>query len=131
MTTEELFDLVAPIAIYHGADVCFKVKAKKALRKLRNVDPNALPNPLPSLELDSLNDWAIDCYNELFEAIVEEETGSDGWEYDKWGAKTYYDDERRVIFSGDSMYRHAWVETAALIKEKINEHYQRNTPSWS
>ena len=32
---KSLFDLVAPIAIYHAADVCYENKAKHAIKELR------------------------------------------------------------------------------------------------
>ena len=122
MTTEELFDLVAPIAIYHGADVCYKKKALAALRILRKADWTGR-KPLPSTHLDELNDWARELYDELFENIVEE-NGPEELEqgYDYWGAKGYklpHQGSKNFELSGDSSMQYPWYADAATLIERV------------
>jgi hypothetical protein len=117
MTNDELFDAVAPIAIYHQADLRFQQKAKIGLRKLKaaGVQPT-------EAKLDDLRDWAATTYVELFQTVVESVT--DGWTlyFDKWGARAYKDQHGTPVFSGDGSWEFPWYETAALLKERVLEH---------
>jgi hypothetical protein len=125
MKTEELFDLVAPIAIYHGTDVAFKSKACKAFRKLKLLSKEDFGTAqgfavdLKEIEsLDACNPWAARVYNQLFIKIVQSEVSWD-WEYDKSGCRVFVDESNYPWFAGDNYGMFAWYETAELIKERM------------
>ena len=117
--TEELFDLVAPIAICGGADLLYEKKARVAWRKIRRMDPQAWKANgcrLPPVQIASIagqndfnrvyNDFALAAYDTLFETLVEEH-GPSGLEqgHDYWGAKGYklpHQGSRNFELSGDS-----------------------------
>jgi len=128
MTTNELFDLVAPIAIYGGADVEFKSKAKAAWRRIRKLDPKEWKRhgckAPPINDLDVIYDWALSTYDILFETIVEEH-GPPGLEltYDRAGAKGYMLPGSRSSacrMFGDDWHRFPWYETAELLIERLS-----------
>lgn len=123
---EKLFDLVAPIAIYHGTDVCFKEKACKAFRKLKRMSWGDLGKWVGYVDLspDELNEdgcgsWAIGFYNNLFRNIVYSVKPNWEWAYDEQGCRYFFDENNQKWFSGDNNDCFAWYETAALIKERI------------
>lgn len=127
VTIEDLFDLVAPIFIYHATDVCFRRKAQAALRKLQRLDLKGSPiKPLPELiedqDLDDLYGWATAAYDTLFKAIVDDKVDGWKWNYDSSGAKAYFDDEGDVVMAGDKMYHFPYYETAGLLRERIHYH---------
>lgn len=117
MTTEELFDAVAPIAIYHLADCLFKRRAQVGLRKLK-----AAAYVDSDTKLDDLCAWAKSRYDETLVDIVLDLRSDWTWTHDRWGAKTYYDSRKRVVFSGGENGNFPWFETAELLKESVNEH---------
>jgi len=117
MTTEELFDAVAPIAIYHCTDVRFQQRAKVGLRKLK-----AAGVQLPDEPLDDLADWAKDEHDRLFIEIVSDLAPEWTWDYDRWGAKAWKDERGALVFAGDAHDQFPWYETAALLKERVLEH---------
>lgn len=117
MTDAQTFDLVAPVAIYHFADLLFKRRAQAALRKLRRTSL-VLPR------LDDCADWAIDRYNDLFESIVEEHTEGWTWKFDRWGAKAWHDANGVLVFSGDDNWRFPWFANSQSLIERIQQHQQ-------
>jgi hypothetical protein len=128
-TPKPLFDLVAPIAIYHGADVLYKRKAQAAIRQLQARWADRYP-------ATTADDWReyleyaeparlpniLDFYKELFRASVAEE--QPGWTefVDRWGAYGYKDESGQVVFSGDSGFQFPWYETEALLRERCQDH---------
>lgn len=123
---EELFDLVAPIAIYHGTDVCFAEKACKAFRKLKRMKQKDLEkwvgyiDTLPDeLNEDGCGHWAIGFYNNLFRNIVWSVHPNWQWDHDVYGCRYFYDENNQKWFVGDNSDVFAWYETAALIKERM------------
>lgn len=121
MTTEELFDAVAPIAIYHHCDLRFQQKAKIGLRKLK-----AAGKLDPAAKLDDQNCFAKECYDTLMIEIVTDLRPDWTWRFDKWGAKTWYDRSNQMVMSGDGDCDFPWFETAELLKERVEEHQERN-----
>lgn len=139
MTAAQLFNLVAPIAIYHGADVCYERKARHAIEQLRNlaetepeirrqfgagarrqnwadyrelVEPENLPN-------------IFDLYKDLFRQIVEGERPEWSEFVDRWGAYGYKDEHGQIVFSGDACFCFPWYETAELLIERIEMHSEQ------
>lgn len=112
MTSQQEFNIIAPIAIYHFADCEFKNKAKKALRKAKKA---GLPYPN---DLDDAEGIA-DRYNTLFKQIIEEEKPE--WEpiIDRWGAKGFKNSSGRIVFAGEDSGFCPWYETAELLLERI------------
>jgi len=140
LTIEDLFDLIAPIAIYHGADVCFKAKALAAIRKLqlavRKGDTIALKwvgspqggfkwaDILEFEDLPNRRDVRT-VYNELLIEIVAANT--DGWEpgHDRSGCRCFRIDGRFIdAFCGDSPSNFGWYETAALVVGRVQDHVE-------
>ena len=126
---ETLFDLAAPIAIYHRRDVCFKSQANAAWSKIKKIDLSAwkrfgcVPPPDLTIRMDALGGWAKDTYDKLFWGIVEGRYPCWTWVYDKGGAKEVRDGIGRRVFSGDSNYDFPWYETAELLVSRLDEHY--------
>lgn len=123
MTAEELFDAVAPIAIYHRVDLRFKQKAKVGLRKLQAAGIRSAED-----RLDELADWAKGEYDRLFVEIVKDLAPEWSWTHDRWGARAWKDERGLPVFAGDDHDQFPWYETAALLQERVREH-QRGVPA--
>jgi len=143
LSTEELFDLVAPIAIYHGADVCFKERAKTAYATLlaRKDSPEvAALMDLGDAEYDliagidlpgrrafnspntsSTFSTVYEVYDYLFDQVVRSVEGTADWTitYDRAGCRCYevYRHARPEL-AGDSPWRFAWYARSALLKDR-------------
>jgi hypothetical protein len=136
VTLDELFNLAAPIAIMHGADLMFEPQAIKAIKKLIALqkDPEVATNFGYAnsdddwegyIEYEEPSDGLHDIqqtYIDLFRRIVERERPD--WEtfFDRWGARAYRDSKGKLVFAGDSSFRYPWFETAALLVKRIHEH---------
>lgn len=112
LTTNEKFNLIAPIAIYHHADLCYKQKAQRAFKKAQKL----YVVPLEQTKLDEADVGSL--YNELFEQVVYENRPSWSPFIDKWGAKGFKD-QGEVVFSGDDSGFYPWYETAELLIERL------------
>ena len=136
MTAAQLFNLVAPIAIYHGADVCYERKARHAIEQLRNL---AETEPEIRRQFGARarrQDWAdyrelvepenllniFDLYKDLFREIVEGERPQWSEFVDRWGAYGYKDEHGQIVFSGDACFSFPWYETAELLSERVEMH---------
>jgi hypothetical protein len=139
MTATQLFNLVAPIAIYHGADVCYEPKARHAinrLRKLAAVEPaiqqrfgrtarrKAWEEYREHVEPENLPN-VLDLYKDLFREIVEGERPEWCEFVDRWGAYGYKDAQGQTVFSGDACFCFPWYETAELLVERIEMHSEQ------
>jgi len=127
ITREELFDLVAPIAIYHRTDgikqgtFYFKNKAVIAWKKLCEIPAEDLAtysSRRPTL--DNLSDWVKDTYDQLFWELVKRHSDCT-WEFDKWGAKKVFDVDGEEIFSGDDPGCFPWYETSKLLRDRLDK----------
>ncbi len=116
MTNNQEFDIIAPIAIYHFADVCFKTKAMKALRKAKKIG-YAFYDGLDGPKYDA--EGLASRYNTLFEHIINEEKPEWTPIVDLWGAKGFKDRSGRRVFTGDDFGFYPWYETSGLILERI------------
>ena len=121
MTNSEKFNLIAPIAIYHFADVCFKAKSQVALKKLSKVP--ALLSELgidAKIKLDDIPTLHLkDMYNKLFEELVLSK--NENWEtlVDGFGSFGFRDGSGIVQFTGDDAGFYPWYETAELLFKRI------------
>lgn len=126
MTDAELFDLVAPIAICHRADLLYERKALAACRKLRKLKPENYKGtdcqPPATFRLDDLDCWATALYDSLFWSLVESQRPNWTWEFDRYGAKAVLDEQGREVFSGDSSWCFPWYETAELVIQRLAVH---------
>lgn len=93
------FDDVAPIAIYHGADIRYKQKAQASLRKIKKVMPE-----LTGYKLDDCA-FMMFVYNILFQKICHEH-GSETY-IDKYGSFGFENKNGDVIF-GDGNGQYPW-----------------------
>lgn len=129
----ELFDLVAPIAICGGADICYNAKAKAAWKKIAEKDPavwvqHGCPVP-PNVDYEDFDtiyrQFALPAYNALFEALVEEHGPANlekGRDY--WGALGYrlpHQTSKQFELSGDACGFYPWYETAEVLIERLAE----------
>jgi len=121
--TDKLFDIVAPIAIYHRTDVTFEGAAKVAMRKAKKIDVGdwtAVGLSPPPARRDAIPDWAFQCYNTLFWRIVKEMRPNWRWAFDKWGARAIYS-RSRLLFSGDDTQCFPWYAEASLLRQRIED----------
>ena len=115
MPDNELFDLIAAVAIYHHADVCFKSESSKALRKLQKAGIVSADWKLDGAEVSN---WAKDEYDRLFEEIVKDTRQDLEIGRDYWGAKCVRwpgQHSTKYAFSGDSIGQFPWYETADML----------------
>ena len=130
-----LFDLVAPIAIYHGADLTYEKEARAAIAELRKrVSENTLRNTqfvaddrmLDYLEHSHPDDLPniIDIYNELFVEICEDVMPDGFTGRDKWGARRYLDSTGKEVFSGDKCGDFPWYADEASLRERLTDHLE-------
>lgn len=123
---DKMFDLVAPITIYHRADILFKEKAQKARQSIKR--GKSLYNGMTGLpddnKLDNLDEWAKENYDLLFEEIVADTTEGWKWDYDGYGSKRFKDEHGTIVFSGDGPYEFPLYETAKLLRERIQKHIE-------
>ncbi len=134
MNTRQLFNLVAPIAIFHGTDVCFKEKAVKAIQVLFESKEDLVrmtfgfkgkyedwqdyleherPANLPSI---------LELYGNLFHEIMEDNMDGVKKSHDRWGAVQYHDRNDQFIFAGDACSAYPWFDTWELLEERLHEH---------
>lgn len=136
MTIDELFDLVAVVAIMHAADTTYEPKAKKALRKLKKLENDPLVvkhfgRPKPNRKWNDFSHFqnaegfsvtTKEVYDSLFVEIIEEEAPDWKSSYERWGAHAWHDASGEYVFSGDGCGQQPWYETAALLRERIQTH---------
>ena len=126
MTINQLFDLVAPIAIWHRTDVLFINRARTAWTYLRRLPDdewnqyNLTPFP-QNCCVDDLNDWSWNTYNQLFAMIVQEYHPDWSLDYDTYGARCVVNENGMTVFSGDDCGSYPWYETAQLLIERITD----------
>ncbi len=112
MNAKEEFDLIAPIAIYHFADILFKPQAQKAKRKAQKA------GILPKGKLDDMAPHVADRYNALFQQVVLEVKPDWVPIVDMYGAKGFRTNDG-IMLCGDDGGFYAWYETADLIYKRI------------
>lgn len=98
VTKENLFNWVAPIHVFHHADIMYKSEAKKAFKELKKASgcemvksyfgEEAVVLKEKTIEtIDSEVFWRV--YNQLFEEIVKESFPAFSMGYDMYGAKCF------------------------------------------
>lgn len=122
-TAAKAFDVVAPILIYHDADIKFRSKAMKAFRTLKKT----LPEQHFLVEgVDHVDDiWPgtlLDVYNGLLAEHVEDRFADHGVDakfvVDSYGGFGYRVKDES-LFTGDGRSVFAYYETAALVDERL------------
>ncbi len=147
---DSLFDFIAPMVIYHKADVYYKEEANQALDFLRFVNPNKMPSELRDAvvsdgkvvdDIDS-EDFdigpLIELYDHLFLQIVEYELINEHnvvrseddirVGYDKWGGAvikfrpkdTNFEDE---LFAGEN-FHFAFYADSQSIKDRVRDYVE-------
>jgi hypothetical protein len=110
LTKEDLFNLVAPIHIFHKADVCFKEEARKAFRILKKVRDHEIVlhyfdegvsvlNERNVIGVDHIVFWKV--YNRLFEELVTEYFPEFKSSHDRYGAKCFLFEGKRYLAGDD------------------------------
>jgi len=118
MDDKQLFDLVAPIAIYHGADVCFKKKAIAAWEKIVKDNLAEWPFILDCDDPD-VAVWAKEKYDDLFETFVVQNKPKWKKFRDKYGAWGFRNENGEVVFTGDGQGEFPWYETIELLLKRL------------
>lgn len=123
MTDIELFDLWAPIYIYHKADVKYRPQAIKAFKKLRSA--GLVEGVVQNVHNDpALVDKCIDEYVRLYQGFVAERGWA--WDYDQWGAIRVRDERGRRVTSGDGMYMPTLYLSYAALKQSWDSPIREN-----
>ena len=134
-----LFDLVAPIAIYHGADLLYETQAMTAvddLRKLARKGESALSEAVRTWgfkETEAMLEYRftthpdglpniLDVYADLFRDICEDELPEAEWSRDRWGAWQLKDSAGNQVFSGDGSGKYPWYVDEQTLRDRLQEH---------
>ncbi len=96
-TPEYEFDLVAPVTIYHFADMSYKRQALAAFTKAKKT--TSIFDGVEDME-DAAAD-AQSAYNDLFKMVVLHKKPRWTTFIDRWGAKAFRTEDGKVIFAGD------------------------------
>ncbi|MDF2880016.1 MAG: hypothetical protein K0R54_573 [Clostridiaceae bacterium] len=129
ITKERLFNLVAPIHIYHKADIMYKHKAVRAFRDLKqyretDIVSKYFEDNLLTLKERGINniDYHLFCrvYNKLFEELVLESIPQLIPGYDYYGAKCFRLSENgRAYIEGDDIDCYPFYADIESFKERI------------
>jgi hypothetical protein len=119
-----LFDNVAPIAIYHFADISYKAEAMNAFKKLQRYD-DLLPSFIVDAKsIDDIDTYALkNMYNCLFAYEVEKRVENCTFSYDEYNSFYYLIDNEK-LFEGDDTLAFAWYENANAIKDRLDTSLQ-------
>lgn len=129
MNKENLFDLVAPIYIYHFADVMYEKKAKKAFREIMKkkdatVIQECFGDLVESLDIADFSEENSEIfykiYTSLFESLVQEAMPTFKPFYDLYGAKCFRDDTTgRHYLNGDAYNQYPYYLEAEALYERL------------
>lgn len=122
LTTQEEFDLIAPVAVYLFADLYFRKEAASALKRLAKMEHPVLSGAKPADVLDGDNADFWQGYNDAFEAAVLELRKGWSFGFDQYGAKTVLDDSGEIVFSGDSAGHHAFYTNFQALSDRLDMH---------
>lgn len=123
LTPSQEFDLIAPVAIYFQADVCFKDKARKAWNKLRALDHPVAASMAASEMVKEMGtpDGIHERYKALFMFLCRQEWPSAEFTVDQYGGLAVKksgdagDDE----MSGDGQGEYPWFESSSLLLDRL------------
>ena len=104
---KNLYNLVAPIVVYHLADLEYKKQAATASRKLKN--PGLMEDPGPALEE----------YNRIWEDLIEQMGLT--WEFDRWGARQIMNPQTGESFSGDEQDRFPFYLDYDMVVQRLEQ----------
>lgn len=126
---DKVFNLLAPIAIYHFTDVRFECKAQRALARLKR----EFPAVFRKLQMESVDDSGDvkTLYNDYFETIVTSEAPGWTWNYDPWGSRQWKTEHGQVVFSGDDYGFHPWYEDAGTLRKRVQERVVELEEDWN
>ena len=121
LTARQEFDLIAPIAVYHMADLKYKSQARAALQQLKKLGHPLVADKSVSeiLEDNSAPDGLGNRYNALMMAIVEEVApGTESYidEYGSFGFRIGDDDS---VLMGDASGIFAYYMNANAVVERV------------
>jgi hypothetical protein len=109
-TKEDLFNLVAPIHIFHKLGPCSKEKATKAFKELKKVRGHEIVLYYFGNSVSALNERNVICvdqivfwkvYNRLFEELVTEYFPEFKSSHDRYGAKCFLFEGKRYLAGDD------------------------------
>jgi len=128
-TAYELFNLIAPLHIYHRTDVRYKKQAqegyKALVKKQEKFSAYEQVKEIVSLSFNEVNNqdvWTL--YDALFEEIIEMEWSVLKKTRDRYGAKAF-EYEGKMYFVGDDSGTYAYSVNYMAILESI-EYYKKN-----
>jgi hypothetical protein len=122
-TLHDWFDCVAPIVIYHLADLKYHKEAKNAFNRLMTKKRQKLFEAYTlSLPLCRKRDYnhpelKFDCYKHLFSEIMNRQRPDLIRFYDSYGAMAWKDADGNLFFAGDDIFWPPWyLNTKALLE---------------
>jgi hypothetical protein len=134
VTIENLFDLVAPVYIYHKADIQYRAEAERALRRLKDftaVDfephishPTAarLAEAALALTADEADPNAFwEAYDLLFPALVTREYPALRPDHDPRGACCFRDSEGGVRLDGDACGHYPYYLSYEALADRLRD----------
>lgn len=134
VSIENLFDLVAPVYVYHKADIQYRAEAERALRELKNFtaadfEPHLGHPAAARLAEAALADTADDAdpnafweaYDLLFPDLVTREYPTLRPDYDSRGARCFRDVENNVRLDGDACGHYPYYLSHEALAERLRE----------
>lgn len=129
LTVEQLFDLVAPIHIYHHADIALAKRADRALEKLKHYKNDELVKEYFGQDIKTLDTPHIDMvdpevfwrvYDQLFITIVQADFPYFEVSYDKYGARCFQYNGVKYLTGDDAGCFPFYLDSETLQK-RLNE----------
>lgn len=123
----KFFDSIAPLVIYHLADLRYKKQAKKALKDLRKLMGDdwvegLLTDKENGFDLENLKTGLLqEIYNDTFAYIVEENVSDAIFQIDKYGGYNYVLNNE-ILFGSDDSRVFPWFLGSETIIDRIKEH---------
>lgn len=126
-TKENLFNLIAPIHIYHKADLRYKKEANKAYRILKQKMQEPVVSQYFGEMLFELKKRSVDqvdytvfwkIYDQLFEEIVTDAFPELKPDYDFYGAKCFVANGRKYL-DGDSYHCYPFYLYYSSLKNRL------------
>lgn len=123
-TLFDWFDCVAPIAIYHSADLQYEQKAKNAFNRLMTNKRRKLFELYAGKEKTSptLNHpgfYYRDAYQDLFSEIMARKRPDLKKFHDSYGALAWKNDDGFILFAGDDIFMPPWFLTSEALLERV------------
>lgn len=122
MALDAEFNLIAPVLIYHAADLKYKPEARAALKQLVKAGHPIMDGLTANEVLESeTNRFAFDTrYNALVMAIANDEIFGIESHIDQWGAFSFTIADDKCVLAGDDQGFFAFHLSAGTVRNRLN-----------